>query len=423
MTLDVQTSALTDIEQGMAFLVETQTGQGVASEIADAIMTFDPYWLVRNEYIDADADIDEDMDEGGHTDMVALQVARECFPDLYVQGLDLIQTDITWSSFVGTMISRIEREIGMDIIDPYYLSWGIPTPSFAFLEFHHPDYGMYLDDYRIESLLRWFKSSPDEPFFEMPNDQSRTQLHILFAYLSEHHDPNLINLSHLIGWVFGISQNVMVDYTGIDFHEGGFEPAKWNREEFKVYREILEEAEEIIANKDEALDWLWSDAHLCKHIQLNIESVIHDNTKPEQLCWRTSPPSIRTISTTVSPLLLRSLCHPQKNVRKRRNDRICHRPRFAGKSAVSKGRIQYRTTAPRYLIRSSGRRGADCCPVSQTTNHRHLVRRYGSRAQSAIPRARYATSNTRGQKPQLQYLRRQKTSNIPRRCTLSSPAA
>ena len=419
MTIDV-INPLHDIQSGMTFLADLQMGQGIAHEMADAIWFIDPYWAVRNEHFEED-----------HVDMCAMNICRNVFPHLYIKGLQLIQQGISLPEFDRAMTHFIEWELETDVSELFNLMWGIPNLSLAITEEFRLDDIVEVSladikDNRLRRFISWIGVEMLDSYtgpFHQADKEKYERLRGLFQHLIAHDDPDICRLGWLVGWCFSITNNTYVDNSYIQMSEWNVDLLQWNDYDYDFFCGMRDEAQEIRADADAGLAWLWSDARLRKSIQTNIERVIHHDTQPDRVFWRSSPPSIRTIPTASGAVLLRPRDHSQQENPGRWHNRVRRKSRNRRTTVSHKGRLQHRTAQPKHTVRQAGRHQSHHHRVSQTADHSHLARWYEKRTAGTVTGTHHEARDKRGRNTGLHYIRRQRSPHITRRQTLSRTAA
>ncbi|MCC6567523.1 MAG: hypothetical protein IT298_17335 [Chloroflexi bacterium] len=262
--------------------------------LASAAATFDPFWNVEDE-----DEIEPDPLE------VGLRVARGAFPDVYAEAVEQLRQGATFAELDRLICSAISAK-GIPLDDLCMMSWGIPLYAYGAEltepEFYaaHPDLLPILALFGVE-VPDCVGEQVDVP--ERAYDIGRA----LALSLHAQDDPALRQVGWLLGWLFSVTGNSLVDCS--DDALADIEPLSWSPEDIAFAVEMIEEADEIMADAMAGLQHLLVVPQLLAALERNVMLVQKKGKRDEHhssLEWpRTQDGADRTAVTDAVVLQLR----------------------------------------------------------------------------------------------------------------------
>lgn len=229
--------------------------------LASAVVWLDPMWQ------DADEDWDVPHDEDG-TIGVALTVTRKAFPDLYSQAVEAIRQGASYTDIDRLICGGIsERGIPLDNLE--WIGFGIPMPAYG-VELNDSDF--YTTHPEVIPILSCFGISPEpDPYRMTIPDCVYTAGRTIAADLEKHPDECYRQISWLMQWLWSSSGNSSIDLSYEEICE--FQPLSWEKDEFEFAIAIIEEANGIMSDVLEGLEFLSNNPDLLTALQHNIQRI------------------------------------------------------------------------------------------------------------------------------------------------------
>jgi hypothetical protein len=202
--------------------------------LASAVVWLDPMWQ------DADEDWDVPHDEDG-TIGIALTVTRKAFPDIYSQAVEAIRQGASYTDIDRLICYGItERGIPLDNLE--WIGFGVPMPAYG-VELNDADF--YTTHPEVIPILACFGISPEpNPYHMTIPDCVYTAGRYIAANLEKHPDELC-----------------------------EFQPLSWEKDEFEFAVAIIEEANGIMSDVLEGLEFLSNSADLLTALQYNIQRI------------------------------------------------------------------------------------------------------------------------------------------------------
>lgn len=214
---------------------------------------------------------DEDVEPGyaygddPQTITYCFHVARTCFPDLYMRAVAGLHGGLSLAAAADQIITGIDRS-GIPLDHPEYLTYGIPIPAYG-TSLAEPEW--YTAHAELLPILEQFGVSLDEDTQDVtiPGDAVDVAL-IVAASLLEGDDTCYRDVSSLLQWLWGISGNGALDYDLEVMWE--IPPLDWTSENVTLAREIIDEAEAILAQAERGRELLLGQTSWQQALQRNI---------------------------------------------------------------------------------------------------------------------------------------------------------
>lgn len=197
--------------------------------LARAACVFDPMWCEGRT-----------LDECENTIDGALIVARQIFPEMYIEAILMIHAGATYAQ-LEWFFCRAFTEKGIPTDDLEYIGHGfIPifSSGLTLVDSELEEY--YPDEYAV---LRAF-AEPDEDEIEFVEHHGLAA-HLLVTSLADHPSEDWQNVSWMLQWMFSLSGNTIVDYDTEAVYES-VQPMDWTQENYEFAVEMMKEANEIL---------------------------------------------------------------------------------------------------------------------------------------------------------------------------------
>ncbi|QPC81691.1 hypothetical protein G4Y79_18650 [Phototrophicus methaneseepsis] len=229
--------------------------------LASAVVWLDPMWQ------DADEDWDVPHDEDG-TIGIALTVTRKAFPDIYSQAVEAIRQGASYTD-IDRLICDGITERGIPLENLEWIGFGVPMPAYG-VELNDPDF--YTTHPEVIPILACFGISPEpNPYHMTIPDSVYTAGRTIVADLEKHPDERYRQISWLMQWLWSSSGNSSIDLSYDEICE--FQPLSWEKDEFEFAVAIIEEANGIMSDVLEGLEFLSNNPDLLTSLQRNIQRI------------------------------------------------------------------------------------------------------------------------------------------------------
>lgn len=196
-------------------------------QLAYLTVLLDPLWQT-----------DDSSDDPLHH---ALLIARSYFPEVYVQAVQALHNGISVSQ-LDNLLCKSFSEAGIPVDNIDWVPHGIPLPAYGV--------DLYEDEpnEQVLPLLELFGVAEGEVPDEAPDLAV-----MLFHHLHKLESP-LCQIGWAVGWLWGVTGNSSCDLSVEQMYE--YEPLTWDAENIDFARELIAEAEEIMAEVTVGLDYL-----------------------------------------------------------------------------------------------------------------------------------------------------------------------
>lgn len=223
--------------------------------LAQAVACFDPFWqgIADDEII-----YDDPL-------AAALDITRGSFPGVYALAVDALHHGATYDDLDRLICAEISAlGIPLDCIET--MNFGIPLPAYG-AELHKPDFYAYHPD--VLPVVQLFGVQPeDDRQVDVP-ERIYSAARIIAHDLAEHADERYRQVSWLIQWIFGISQNTSVDWPPAVLFE--VEPLSWEPDDIAFAIELIREADTIMEDAAAGLQWLLTQPAIMQALHDNIQ--------------------------------------------------------------------------------------------------------------------------------------------------------
>jgi hypothetical protein len=282
----------------MNILIDLQTGlaaamlQDTALALANCAAWLDPVLLAESDTDLPYADYGEEDDLA-----YALQVCRDCFPDVYA---DVVQR--LWLGDSQAQLSRILcAEVSRFLVAPLHnleqVKYGVPFEALG-LDPGDPDFPAQYP--HLARVTQWFGADGFA-------DEARDIAAVLIQDLARCGDQgNHADLARLLGWLSGSTGNTLVDRTDEMLWESGIEPPAWTPEDVQFINDVQTEANQVVAAALRALDLLENHPAWAEALQHNVRLVSERKANHARLVleWPDNPGNGAPDSAEPDPELL-----------------------------------------------------------------------------------------------------------------------
>ena len=197
-------------------------------------------------------DVDEmDMPEGEDDTMfVALQILRRAFPEIYCDALQAIRHGTTYPQLDQLICGAVQAQ-GIPLENLEWMSWGIPLPAYG-ATLDDPDfYAAYPD---VLPVLACFGISPEPNPYDIDIPEVTYKVADMIADDLLQRDDEWRQVGWLLKWLTSGTGNSSCDYDHETLSE--FQPLSWDADDIAFAREIVEEADGIMADVHAGLAWI-----------------------------------------------------------------------------------------------------------------------------------------------------------------------
>lgn len=217
---------------------------------------FDPLWADDDNFASPDTEND--------VLYFALHMLRKAFADVYLETLQAMQANASYER-LETLICTAMQAKGIPLEQLEWFGYGIPLPS----------YGMVWDDDTFTSaypeavnVLVALGVNPQE---DAPKD-SYTRADQLADELLTREETHWRQIGWMLKWLFSCSGNSAVDYDYETMSE--FQPLSWDADDVAFALDIIQEAEEIMADALAGLAFLTEHPELLPDLKNKLQKGI-----------------------------------------------------------------------------------------------------------------------------------------------------
>ncbi len=227
----------------------------------------DPLWS------DDEDDWDMPQDDDG-TLTIALRILRRAFPDIYFEALLAIRGGATYQRLDHLICDAVQLQ-GIPLENLEWLPFGIPLPAYG-ASLEDPDFYQTHPD--TIPVLACFGISPDpNPYnIDIPDVDYKAAA-IIADDLAKHPVEGWRQIAWLLRWLFSQSGNSSVDWDYEMMAE--VQPLSWEPEDIEFARDIIEEADGIMADVAAALQWISQHPVVLDSLTHNIRKVYQKKGK------------------------------------------------------------------------------------------------------------------------------------------------
>lgn len=271
---------MNDLWQMQSFLVSSMKADTTLA-LANCAAWLDPALFSADEF-------DSDSEEDDLT--YALHVCRACFPEVYTEVVQRLWRGESALQLNQVICAGLNRYLVTPLQDISQIQYGVP---FEALGLDRDDSDFRAQHPRLARIADWFHSDDQEP---------HECASILIKSLAVYGEKGIhADLAHLLGWLFGISGNTLVDWTEDMIWEGGIEPPEWTPDDIAFINEVQEEAHEMVSSAQRALEQLEQDRGWAQTLQRNIRLVRERKKPDDQPALRWQPDACHSPSDLPHP--------------------------------------------------------------------------------------------------------------------------
>lgn len=192
--------------------------------LAYTVSLLDPLW--------ADDDAFDSPETENDVVYFALHMLRKSFADVYIEALQAMQANASYQQ-LETLICGALKAKGIRLEQLDWFGYGIPLPAYGVVW----DDDSFTDAYpEAVNLLTALGADPDE---DTRADQVADEL-------LTHKETYWQQIGWMLKWLFSCSGNSSIDYDYEAMSE--FQPLSWEVDDVAFALDIIEEAEEIMAD-------------------------------------------------------------------------------------------------------------------------------------------------------------------------------
>lgn len=215
-------------------------------------------------WLDPLHDDDDDLDMPGSEQdnvLIALHILRKSMPDIYINALQAVRQGATYPQ-LDQLICRAVQAEGIPLDHLEWMGWGIPLPAYGTTL---DDEDFYVNHPDIIPLLDCF----DVPIeVDAIPQMTYTVADTIADDLLKQDNESWRQVGWLIKWLFGLSNNSCVDWDEVMM--GVVQPLSWDADDIIFAREIIEEADGIMQDAHNGLEWINQHPVTLEILSLNI---------------------------------------------------------------------------------------------------------------------------------------------------------
>jgi len=228
--------------------------------LAHAACWLDP---VRGDLDDIDMHESED-----DTVLVALHILRRAFPEIYFDALQAIHQGASYQRLDNLICDAIQAH-GIPLDNLEWIPWGIPLPAYG-VDLHDPDF--YSHQPEMLPILECFGISPEpNPYHIDVPDCVYNAAQIIANDLIAQADTNWQQIGWLLKYLTSSTGNSACDLDHGTMSE--IQPLSWDADDIAFAREIVEEADGIMADVHAGLTWISQNPTSLEILSRNVQKI------------------------------------------------------------------------------------------------------------------------------------------------------
>jgi len=205
---------------------------------------------------------------------IALRILRRAFPDIYFEALLAIRSGATYQRLDHLICDAVQLQ-GIPLENLEWLPFGIPLPAYG-ASLEDPDF--YETHPDTIPVLACFGISPDpNPYNVDIPDVAYKAAAIIADNLVKQQNEGWRQVAWLLRFLFSLSGNSSVDWDYEMMAE--VQPLSWEAEDIEFARDIIEEADGIMADVAAALQWISQHPAVLDSLTHNIRKVYQKKGK------------------------------------------------------------------------------------------------------------------------------------------------
>lgn len=212
---------------------------------------------------------DMDMPESEHdTVLVALHILRRAFPEIYFDALQAIRQGASYQRLDHLICDAVQAQ-GIPLDNLEWIGWGIPLPAYGAL-LDDPDF--YTTHPDMIPVLECFGISPQpNPYNIVIPDVTYKVADIIADDLLKQPENHWRQVAWLIRWVTSSTNNSCVDWD--EEMMSSVQPLSWDADDIAFAREIVEEADGIMADVHAGLTWISQNPTSLEVLSRNVQKI------------------------------------------------------------------------------------------------------------------------------------------------------
>lgn len=194
-----------------------------------------------------DIDMPESEDD---TLFVALHILRRAFPEIYFDALQAIRHDASYQQLDHLICEAVQTQsIPLESLE--WIGWGIPLPAYG-ASLDDPDF--YTAHPDVIPVLECFGISPESNPYNIDIPEVTYKVADRIANDLLEREDEWRQVGWLVKWLTSGTGNSSCDHDPESLSE--FQPLSWDTEDIAFAREIVEEADGIMADVHAGLEWI-----------------------------------------------------------------------------------------------------------------------------------------------------------------------
>lgn len=212
---------------------------------------------------------DMDMPESEHdTVLVALHILRRAFPEIYFDALQAMRQGASYQRLDHLICDAVQAQ-GIPLDNLEWIGWGIPLPAYGAL-LDDPDF--YTTHPDVIPVLECFGISPQpNPYNIVIPDVTYKVADIIADDLLKQPENHWRQVAWLIRWVTSSTNNSCVDWD--EEMMSSVQPLSWDADDIAFAREIVEEADGIMADVHAGLTWISQNPTSLEALSRNVQKI------------------------------------------------------------------------------------------------------------------------------------------------------
>jgi len=221
-------------------------------------------WLDPLRSDSNDMDMPESEDD---TVFVALHILRRAFPDIYFDALQAIRHGASYQQLDHLICEAVQAQ-GIPLENLEWIGWGIPLPAYGAVlddsDFYtaHPD---------VIPVLDCFGISPEPNPYDIDIPEVTYKVADMIADDLLKRENEWRQVGWLLKWLTSGTGNSSCDHDHETLSE--FQPLSWDADDIAFAREIVEEADGIMADVHAGLEWINQHPAALEALAHNIQKI------------------------------------------------------------------------------------------------------------------------------------------------------
>lgn len=212
-----------------------------------------------------DMDMPESEDD---TVRVALHILRRAFPEIYFDALQAMRQGASYQRLDHLICDAVQAQ-GIPLDNLEWIGWGIPLPAYGAL-LDDPDF--YTTHPDVIPVLECFGISPQpNPYNIVIPDLTYKVADIIADDLLKQPENHWRQVAWLIRWVTSSTNNSCVDWD--EEMMSSVQPLSWDADDIAFAREIVEEADGIMADVHAGLTWISQNPTSLEVLSRNVQKI------------------------------------------------------------------------------------------------------------------------------------------------------